>query len=72
QTLVSHRLFPTVPSQPWMAVSVELLSLYGTLFKCSCDAINALAAALKKYYNRWGFYVTNQQVSDTIAHLHLH
>jgi len=55
-----------------MAVSVELLSLYTVLFEHSCNVINALAAALKRYYNRWGFHVTNQQVSDTITHLHLH
>jgi len=55
-----------------MAVSVELLSLYTALFERSCNAINALATALKRYYNRRGFRMTNRQVSDTITHLHLH
>ncbi|KAI6038050.1 hypothetical protein EDC04DRAFT_2570399, partial [Pisolithus marmoratus] len=52
QTLISHGLFPTAPSQPWMAMSVELLSFYHVLFKWSCDTINALAATLSTYYGR--------------------
>ncbi|KAG1745519.1 uncharacterized protein EDB91DRAFT_1236381 [Suillus paluster] len=48
--LVFHGLFPTSPSQPHMAVSVELLAFYQTLFKCSCDAVNALASALHTHY----------------------
>ncbi|KIK11506.1 hypothetical protein PISMIDRAFT_44351, partial [Pisolithus microcarpus 441] len=62
QTLISHGLFPTTPSQPWMAVSVELLSFYCALFEHSCDVINALAAALNTYYSRCGFCVMNQKV----------
>ncbi|KAI6151375.1 hypothetical protein EDD17DRAFT_1513536, partial [Pisolithus thermaeus] len=62
QTLISHGLFPTAPSQPRMAVSVELLSFYRALFERSCDAIYALAAALNTYYNRRGFRVTNQKI----------
>ncbi|KIK17307.1 hypothetical protein PISMIDRAFT_111795, partial [Pisolithus microcarpus 441] len=61
QTLISHGLFPTAPSQPWMAVSVELLLFYCVLFKHSCDAINALAAALNTYYSRHGFRVNCYQ-----------
>ncbi|KIK18069.1 hypothetical protein PISMIDRAFT_110146 [Pisolithus microcarpus 441] len=52
QTLISHGLFPTALSQPWMAVCMELLSFYHALFERSCDAINALAATLNTYYNR--------------------
>ncbi|KAL4076546.1 hypothetical protein V8B97DRAFT_2021910 [Scleroderma yunnanense] len=62
QTLVSHGLFPTVLSQPRMAVSVELLSFYQALFECSCNAINALSTALSTYYYRQGFCVTNHKV----------
>ncbi|KAI5991333.1 hypothetical protein EDC04DRAFT_2872922 [Pisolithus marmoratus] len=36
QTLISHGLFPTTPFQPWMAMSVELLSFYHALFEQSC------------------------------------
>ncbi|KIK11720.1 hypothetical protein PISMIDRAFT_122242 [Pisolithus microcarpus 441] len=61
QTLISHGLFPTAPSQPQMAMSVELLSFYCALFEHSCDAINALATALSMYYSRQGFCMTNQQ-----------
>ncbi|KAI6045221.1 hypothetical protein EDC04DRAFT_2925069 [Pisolithus marmoratus] len=61
QTLISHGLFPTAPSQPRMAVSVELLSFYRVLFERLCNAINTLAAALSTYYSRRGFRVTNQK-----------
>ncbi|KAG1898086.1 uncharacterized protein F5891DRAFT_956107, partial [Suillus fuscotomentosus] len=52
QVLVHHGLFLTAPSQPRMAVSVDLLAFYCALFECSCDAINALASALKSHYSR--------------------
>lgn len=61
QVLVHHGLFPTAPSQPRMAVSVDLLSFYRTLFERSCDAINALASALKTHYSRRGFQMTDAQ-----------
>jgi hypothetical protein len=63
QVLLHHGLFPTAPSQPRMAVSVDLLSFYRALFERSCDAINALASALKNHYSRRGFQVTDTQVS---------
>ncbi|KAG1878078.1 hypothetical protein DFJ58DRAFT_720825 [Suillus subalutaceus] len=59
QVLLHHGLFPTAPSQPRMAVSIELLSFYRALFKRSCDAINALASALKTHYSRRGFVMTD-------------
>ncbi|KAI6021175.1 hypothetical protein EDC04DRAFT_2575647, partial [Pisolithus marmoratus] len=46
QLLLHNGLFPTTPSQPHMAVSVELLGFYHALFEQSCDAINALMSAL--------------------------
>lgn len=63
QVLVHHGLFPTAPSQPRMAVSIDLLSFYRALFECSCDAINALASALKNHYSRRGYQMTNAQVT---------
>ncbi|KAG1755310.1 hypothetical protein EDD22DRAFT_784540 [Suillus occidentalis] len=51
QVLLQYGLFPTAPSQPRMAVSVELLSFYCALFEHSCDAINALASALRTHYS---------------------
>ncbi|KAG2082067.1 uncharacterized protein F5147DRAFT_536030, partial [Suillus discolor] len=62
QVLVYHGLFPTSPSQPRMAVSIELLSFYCALFECSCDAINALASALKTHYSRRGYQMTDAKV----------
>ncbi|KAG1879476.1 hypothetical protein C8R48DRAFT_767734 [Suillus tomentosus] len=59
QVLLHHGLFPTAPSQPRMAISVDLLSFYRALFERSCDAINALASALKTHYSRRGFQVTD-------------
>ncbi|KAF8836910.1 hypothetical protein BDN67DRAFT_991962 [Paxillus ammoniavirescens] len=38
--LVHSGFFPTAPSQPRMAVSIDLLAFYCTLFEWSCDAIN--------------------------------
>ncbi|KAI5987435.1 hypothetical protein EDD15DRAFT_2173414, partial [Pisolithus albus] len=46
QLLICNGLFPTAPSQPHMAVSVELLGFYRALFERYCDAVNALASAL--------------------------
>lgn len=67
QVLLHHGLFPTAPSQPRMAISVDLLSFYRALFERSCDAINALASALKTHYSRRGFQVTDARVS----HIHV-
>ena len=63
-TLISHGLFPTAPTQPWMAISIELLSFFHAIFKCSCNMTHTLAAALSTYYARRGFRVTDHKVSD--------
>lgn len=52
-----------MPSQPRMAVSLDLLGLYRALFERSCDAINALAAALHTHYTRRSFHMVNRKVS---------
>ncbi|KAG0694727.1 hypothetical protein DFH29DRAFT_815011 [Suillus ampliporus] len=64
QVLVYHSLFPTAPSQPRMAVSIDLVRFYWALFEHSCDAIHALASALKTHYARRGFQMTHGDVSD--------
>lgn len=46
-----------------MAVSIELLDFYSALFERSCDAVNAMAAALNTFYARRGFFLVNSQVS---------
>ena len=62
QTLVCNGLFPTSPSQPRVAVSIELLDFYRCLFERSCDAVNALAGALDNSYTRRGFHYRNSKV----------
>jgi len=62
QVLVHAGLFPTAPSQPRMAVSIDLLAFYRSLFERSCDAINALALALHSHYVRRGFRMVNKHV----------
>ncbi|KAI0701749.1 hypothetical protein C8Q76DRAFT_633393 [Earliella scabrosa] len=61
RTLVRNGLFPTAPSQPRMAVSIDLLDLYFALFERSADAITALAGALKSLYQRRGFPILNDK-----------
>ncbi|KIK13147.1 hypothetical protein PISMIDRAFT_85279, partial [Pisolithus microcarpus 441] len=56
--LLHHGLFPASPSQPCMAVSVELLAFYQSLFERSCDAVNALASALNSHYIHRGFHMS--------------
>ncbi|KAG6377895.1 hypothetical protein JVT61DRAFT_14683 [Boletus reticuloceps] len=46
-----------------MAVSVELLAFYRALFERSCDAINALAAALHLHYTRRGYRMMDKNGS---------
>jgi len=50
------------PSQPRMAISINLLVFYCSLFEWSCDAINALTSALHSDYVRWGFCMVNKHV----------
>jgi hypothetical protein len=45
-----------------MAVSIDLLNFYHELFERSCDAINAMAAALHSFYKQRGFIMVNKQV----------
>lgn len=59
-------MFPTAPSQPRMAVLVDLLAFYQSLFERSCDAISTLASALHAYYNRRGFHMVNKQVCGVL------
>lgn len=61
-TLVRHGLFPTAPEQIRMAVSIDFLDFYGALFERSCDAVNAMAAALNTFYTRRGYFLMNTKV----------
>lgn len=60
--LVHNGMFPTSPQRPNMAVSIPLLEFCRALFERSCDAVNALAAALNTLYTRRGFYLVNRKV----------
>lgn len=61
--LVRNGVFPTSPSKPCTAISIDLLDIYRALFERSCDAITALAAALHTIYDRRGFRVMSTKVS---------
>jgi len=61
--LVEHGFFPTAPSQPNLAISIDFLEFYYALFEQSADAVGAMAAALSKFYNRRGFPVNGPNVS---------
>jgi hypothetical protein len=62
QLLVHHGLFPTAPSQPRMAISIELLDFFRCLFEQSCDATNALSGAIQSFYSCRGFILKNAWV----------
>ena len=67
QVLLHFGFFPTAPSQPRMAVSVDLLAFYRALFERSCDAVNALASALHTHYIRRGFRMVNKNVRACLS-----
>lgn len=67
QTLAYYGLFPTAPSQPHMAISVDLLVFYRTLFEQFCDAINVLALALHTHYIWWGFQMVDKNVRASLS-----
>ena len=52
-----------------MAVSIDLLAFYRSLFERSCDAINALASALRSHYVRRGFRIVNKHVCLVSSYL---
>ena len=60
--LVQNGVFPMSPTQPKTGVSIDMLEIYYALFERSCDAINALSAALHTIYDRRGFHVVSPKV----------
>ncbi|KAF9494028.1 hypothetical protein BDN71DRAFT_1566077 [Pleurotus eryngii] len=66
QRLIVHSLFPTSPNQPQMAISIDLLNFYHTLFEKSCDAIHAMSHALKKFYTCRGYFLASQHTGDEV------
>ncbi|KAI6106805.1 hypothetical protein EDD17DRAFT_1500371, partial [Pisolithus thermaeus] len=73
QVLLHHGFFLTSPSQPCMAVLVELLAFYLSLFERSCDAVNVLVSALNSHYVCRGYHMTSHEVCFTVSSvLHSH
>ncbi|KAK1223885.1 hypothetical protein PQX77_013219 [Marasmius sp. AFHP31] len=69
QVLITHGLFPTSPSQPRMAISLELLEFYRSLSQHTSDAVTALASGLTMVYRRRGFRLlsaTGEALNDPI------
>ncbi|KAK1226507.1 hypothetical protein PQX77_010515 [Marasmius sp. AFHP31] len=69
QVLVTHGYFPSSPSQPRMAISIELLEFYRILCQQSSDAVTALANGLTMLYRRRGFRLvgaTGEPLQDPI------
>ncbi|KAK1234210.1 hypothetical protein PQX77_002586 [Marasmius sp. AFHP31] len=69
QVLITHGLFPTSPSQPRMAISLELLEFYRSLSQHASDAVTALASGLTMVYRRRGFRLlgaAGEALSDPI------
>ncbi|KAJ6542921.1 hypothetical protein B0H19DRAFT_1076947 [Mycena capillaripes] len=59
--LVQHDVFPASPNRPRIGVSLDVLDIYWAMFERSCDAITALAAALRTVYDRRGFTVVSDR-----------
>jgi hypothetical protein len=70
--LVQHGVFPASPNKPHVGVSLDVLDIYRAMFERSCDAIHALAAALHTIYDRRGFTVVSERVSDFNMSLYVH
>ncbi|KAJ3546521.1 hypothetical protein NM688_g5508 [Phlebia brevispora] len=59
--LVQHGVFPSAPSDPRLAVSIDLLDFYRALFERSGDAVTALSGALRRFYVHRGWRLINEQ-----------
>ncbi|KAK1222720.1 hypothetical protein PQX77_014425 [Marasmius sp. AFHP31] len=69
QVLVTRGYFPSSPSQPRMAISIELLEFYRILCQQSSDAVTALANGLTMLYRKRGFRLvgaTGEPLQDPI------
>ncbi|KAF9494123.1 hypothetical protein BDN71DRAFT_1483215 [Pleurotus eryngii] len=66
QHLVTHGPFPTSPAQPQIAVSINLLNFFHSLFEELCDTVHAISHALKKYYLCHGYILTSNQTGDEV------
>ncbi|KAF7299371.1 hypothetical protein MIND_00886400 [Mycena indigotica] len=65
--LVQHGVFPSSPRRPRIGISIDLLELYRAVFERSCDAITALAHALRTVYERRGYQVLSTKQAGARA-----
>ncbi|EMD30807.1 hypothetical protein CERSUDRAFT_60815 [Gelatoporia subvermispora B] len=70
--LVTSGMFPTSPTQPRIAVSIDLLEFYFAIFERSGDAVTALARAMRNYYTRRGWRVLDDKVCQFRQYLYEH
>jgi CxC1 like cysteine cluster associated with KDZ transposases len=61
--LIDHGFFLTAPHQPRLAISIDFLELYHTLFEHTGDAVATMSAALSKLYARRGYPINNAKVN---------
>ncbi|EMD35682.1 hypothetical protein CERSUDRAFT_85646 [Gelatoporia subvermispora B] len=59
--LVASGMFPTSPTLPRTAVSIDLLDLYLSLFERSGDAVTALARAIRQFYTKRGWRILDHK-----------
>lgn len=63
--LVLHGLFPTAPSQPRVAISIDLLEMYQHLVERSGIAVDAFTTALNDFYSSRGYQIQDSKVIIT-------
>jgi hypothetical protein len=56
-------VFPVVPNQPRLVISIDFLELYHALFEHTGDMVTAMSVALNKLYIRRGYPVNTNEVS---------
>ena len=62
QQLVRSGFFPTAPSEPRVAIAIEVLDFYFKLHERSGDAIMAVALALRDFYESRGMRAVESDV----------
>lgn len=63
--LVEAGLFPTAPSDPRVAISIDLLEFYSKLFERGGTAVTAFTGAMRDFYTSQGCMMINEKVRST-------
>jgi predicted acetyltransferase len=66
--LVAKGFFPTAPSEPRVAITIDLLDFYESLNTSSGTPVSALASTLASFYHKRGWTVLNDQVRASKYH----